>query len=140
MLMAGKRQYIMTENDRKIGLFLITVFLCALVLFALAIVYIAGMPEKFFWIGSALGIGFGLVALAYIFTAWDPVHLRPRNGSSDKALSWAGLAIIGGVIISRVATMIFGEEIQALIFGCTITWVVWTLGSMTILAWWYRPK
>lgn len=98
------------------------------------------MPEKYFWMGSALGIGFGLIALAYLILAWDPVHLRPRNGSNDKAMSWAGLIIIGGVIVGRVIVMSLSEEMQSRIFGCTTTWVVWTLGSVAIMVWWYRPK
>lgn len=130
----------MTKSDRKIAVFLVALFVCALAFFALGVVYVAGMPEKFFWMGSALGVGFGLIALAYLLLAWDPVHLRPKNGSNHNAMSWAGLVIIGGVIASRIVAVVFGEEIQALIFGCTITWVVWTLGSMAIMAWWYRPK
>lgn len=130
----------MVKTDREIAVFVTILFVSTLELFALVVVYIAGMPEVPFWIGSVFGIGFGLIALAYLLLTWDPVHLRPKIGRSHHAMSWAGLVIIGGVVVGRLLAMSLGEEMQALIFGCTITWVVWTLGSMAIMAWWHRPR
>lgn len=130
----------MGEETRKLGLLASCLFVITLVFFAVGMVYFFGVPKRFFWWGCALGIGFGLITSAYLQAAWDPVNLRPKNGRNYKIASWAGIAIIGGIIASRIAASIFGDTIQALLFACAMTWVVWTLSYMTILAWWYRPK
>lgn len=128
------------EDNRRNALILGTIFVLALIFFMLGAVYIVGFPERFFWLGCALGVGLGLITWAYLLLSWDPVTLSPRNGRNDKVMGWAGVAIMGGAIGSRIVVMIFGEEIQSFVIGSLGTWLVWTFNTMVIMAWWYRPK